>query len=222
MESNRHTLLMNFLLLGLHQACATVQKEYTAILEHSRYLITVHQFNNEPLRLYLACLGGGIHAIDSFIDTNFQKFLHRDMECYRLLAEKKTEPTWNVSRNRWVFKDKGPAQKDKDAEQNDAAASDRSDNDAAATTTSAGGGGGAKPKRYVATADHANPSPKTSTKESPVLLALYGQLSASAKSYQSALCELHGVTPYGWSTEAHHMTFQSIFIRRTTCSRTIL
>ncbi|KAG8952110.1 transcription factor TFIIIC subunit tfc4 [Tulasnella sp. 424] len=154
-------------------ACATVHRDYPAILEHSRRLIFTHQFNNDPLRLYLACMGGGIHSIDTFIDTKYQKALRREIDYYKLITEGE-EPRWVAPRNRWVFNDKGGKQDDEessDGEQDE-------------------GGSSNKRKSKVPTAVvGANPSPSKATKDSPILLALYGQLSSCAKSYQSALCK---------------------------------
>lgn len=156
-------------------ACATVHRDYPAILEHSRRLIFTHQFNNDPLRLYLACMGGGIHSIDTFIDTKYQKALRREIDYYKLITEGE-EPRWAAPRNRWVFNDKGGKQDDEessDGEQDE-------------------GGASNKKKSKVPTAVvGANPSPSKATKDSPILLALYGQLSSCAKSYQSALFYLY-------------------------------
>ncbi|KAG8991648.1 transcription factor TFIIIC subunit tfc4 [Tulasnella sp. JGI-2019a] len=187
-EVLRHILNSNAFVTFQHQttirlallACAAVQKDYQAVLEHSRQLIFVNQFNNNPLRLYLACLGGGIHTIDAFIDTNFQKFLRRDIEYYKMASDldRKSDPTWDPSHNRWAFKDKK-----KNASAN---ADDGSDNSA---TPSA-----AKSKGKLSSSSAivgVNPAPKKATQESPILLALYGQLSSSAKSYQSALFYLY-------------------------------
>ncbi|KAG8934610.1 transcription factor TFIIIC subunit tfc4 [Tulasnella sp. 417] len=155
-------------------ACATIHRDYPAILEHSRRLIFTHQFNNDPLRLYLACMGGGIHSIDTFIDTKFQKALRREIDYFKLITEGE-EPRWAAPRNRWVFNEKGGKQDDEE--------SSEGDEDEGASN---------KRKSKVPTAIvGANPSPSKATKDSPVLLALYGQLSSCAKSYQSALFYLY-------------------------------
>ncbi|KIO19648.1 hypothetical protein M407DRAFT_30685 [Tulasnella calospora MUT 4182] len=155
-------------------ACATIHRDYPAILEHSRRLIFTHQFNNDPLRLYLACMGGGIHSIDTFIDTKYQKALRREIDYYKLITDGE-EPRWAAPRNRWVFNEKGGKQDEdesSDGEQD--------------------GGASNKRKSKVPTAIvGANPSPSKAIKDSPVLLALYGQLSSCAKSYQSALFYLY-------------------------------
>lgn len=118
-------------------------------------------------------MGGGIHSIDTFIDTKYQKALRREIDYYKLITEGE-EPRWAAPRNRWVFNDKGGKQDDEessDGEQDE-------------------GGSSNKRKSKVPTAVvGANPSPSKATKDSPILLALYGQLSSCAKSYQSALCK---------------------------------
>ncbi|KAG8882395.1 transcription factor TFIIIC subunit tfc4 [Tulasnella sp. 331] len=188
-EVLRHILNSNAFVTFRHQttirlallACATVQQDHQAILEHSRQLIFVNQFNNNPLRLYLSCLGGGIHAIDAFIDTNFQKFLRRDIEYYKLASDpgRKSDPTWDPAHNRWAFKERGTR---KNATEN---LGDGSDDSAHPPVKP-------KIKSFVPSAAvGVNPSSKKATKESPILLALYGQLSSSAKSYQSALFYLY-------------------------------
>ncbi|KAG9007114.1 transcription factor TFIIIC subunit tfc4 [Tulasnella sp. 427] len=182
-EILRHILFSNAYATFAHQtsirlallACATVQRDYSCILEHARRLIFTHQFNNEPLRLYLACMGGGLHSVDTFIDTKHQKALRREIDYYKLITDGE-DPRWVGPRNRWVFNEKGGKQ----------------DEDESLDEEQEEGATGAKRKSKVPTAIvGANPSPSKATKDSPILLALYGQLSSCAKSYQSALFYLY-------------------------------
>lgn len=146
-------------------------------------------------------MGGGIHSIDTFIDTKYQKALRREIDYFKQITDGE-EPRWAASRNRWVFSEKGGKQDDEessDGEQDEGPSSKR--------------------KSKVPTAIvGANPSPSKATKDSPVLLALYGQLSSCAKSYQSALCK--------WcqgsiciAGRRHKLQF--IYIRHTTFNKTI-
>ncbi|KAG8908776.1 transcription factor TFIIIC subunit tfc4 [Tulasnella sp. 403] len=161
-------------------ACATVQRDYPAILEHSRKLIYTHQFNNDPLRLFLACLGSGIHTLDTFIDVNFQKAMKREVASYKLVAEG-SPMNWDAGRNRWHFV--GPKRPEADT---NADGEETSDDDAEPVETKS------KARSSAATAAVAeNPSPSKATKESPVLLALYAHISSCTKSYQSALFYLY-------------------------------
>ena len=169
----------------LSQACATVQRDYSAIQEHSRRLVFSHQFNNDPLRLYLACLGGGIYTVDTFIDTNFQKLMRREIDIYKLVASG-ADKKWNPARNRWAVKE---------ASHKESSAKAASTNDSEEEGSEAESGkakGGKKTQGSAIRA--ADPSPSSVTGESPILLALYGQLSSTSKSYQSALCQFKSPT----------------------------
>jgi general transcription factor 3C polypeptide 3 (transcription factor C subunit 4) len=146
-----------------------------------------HQFNNDPTRLMLACLGGGYHAVDAFIDTTFQKHLRREIQ-FTSMAAGEEECTWVPSRNRWAFKSSGNVNTgggSEDEEDEDVREEGEPEQD---EDVSGKGKGKAKYKVPSAVVG-ANPSPTRATKESPILLAMYAQLSSCAKSYQSALCE---------------------------------
>ncbi|KAH9080567.1 TPR-like protein [Lactarius deliciosus] len=56
-------------------ACAIHAQRYTAVVEHCRKFIVIHQFNNEPLRMLCAFLASGYRATDSFIASTLQKHL---------------------------------------------------------------------------------------------------------------------------------------------------
>lgn len=141
-------------------------------MEHSRRLIFTHQFNNDPLRLYLACMGGGIYTIDTFIDTNFQKLMHREIDIYRMVA-RGCPKQWVPARNRWSVKEATARPGDDSEEEEEAPKPSK---------------GGRKEPTATSSPSFTNPTPSMATKESPILLTLYGQISANSKSWQSALC----------------------------------
>lgn len=57
-------------------------RRHDVVLEVFRKLMLIRQFNNEPIRLFLACLASGLAQADTFVNTTLQKFLLREMRTH--------------------------------------------------------------------------------------------------------------------------------------------
>ncbi|KAI9443193.1 TPR-like protein [Lactarius indigo] len=82
-------------------ACAIHAQRYTAVVEHCRKFIVIHQFNNEPLRMLCAFLASGYRATDSFIASTLQKHLFREMRLCDAAVHNKESLKWNAVSRRW-------------------------------------------------------------------------------------------------------------------------
>ncbi|KAJ7185570.1 hypothetical protein C8R46DRAFT_382209 [Mycena filopes] len=138
--------------------CAVAAQRYASVVEQSRRLMSGYQFNNEPLRIFLAAMSSGLRPTDAFIISPLQKFIYREMK----LSHMTTKAPEMV---KWINQFKRFAPKTDEA--ND-------DEDAMGPEESG-------------TIDEAHPLPDSARKSNPVLTALYGQMSVAAKSYQSGI-----------------------------------
>jgi general transcription factor 3C polypeptide 3 (transcription factor C subunit 4) len=155
-------------------ACAIATQRYAVVVEQCRRLIIVHQFKNEPQRILLATLSSGLHPTDCFITSTLQKHLFRELKMADTAVKNKESLRWNPPTRRYV------SGTTKAGEGDDGAADEIEDADPAEPLT------------------HSASLPGTPTKNNPLLVAIYGQLCITAKSYQSAICELcdHFWPPY--------------------------
>ena len=133
-------------------------RRYDIVLEMFRKLMLTYQFNNEPIRLFLACLASGLPQADQFVNTSLQKFMLREMRTHAAAVEGNV--SWVPQMKRYTMhgieKDKGD---DEDADDG------------------VGGEGGAE--------TGATPRP---TINNPMLSTVYGQSLVMAKSFQGAIC----------------------------------
>ncbi|KAJ7266948.1 hypothetical protein B0H12DRAFT_140673 [Mycena haematopus] len=140
--------------------CAVAAQRYPAIIEHSRKIMHMHQFNNEPLRIFNAALASGLHATDSFIVSPLQKLIYREMKMSHATANTPEVVRWASQAKRFAIpgsKAEEPADDDDDG----------------------------APEESV---EDAHPLPEAARKGNPVITALYGQMcSVSARSFQSAI-----------------------------------
>ncbi|KAK7044646.1 hypothetical protein R3P38DRAFT_2879955 [Favolaschia claudopus] len=139
--------------------CAMLAQRHATIVEQSRKLMSAYQFNNEPLRIYLAVLGGGLHATDAFVLSPVQKYLYRELKSSYIIAKTPDAARWVNQIRRFSIPD---SKLEEPADEDDP-------------------GGPGEP------ASEAHPLPQAARKINPVLTALYGQMCISAKSYQSAI-----------------------------------
>ncbi|KAG8715736.1 transcription factor TFIIIC subunit tfc4 [Ceratobasidium sp. 395] len=149
--------------LILSAAIAVHERDAKSIVEYGRKIVGRYQFSNDALRLFLASLGGGLAAAEAFVDSALQKFLFREMTLFERAA--KGEPATFVGggRNRWDFGGgKGDNEDDDDAEP-------------------------ATPAKASSSAAASNPSPVLPTKESPVYISAYAQISGGTRSYQTEI-----------------------------------
>jgi hypothetical protein len=146
-------------------AIAVHEHDTKATVEYARKLIGRYQFSNDALRLLLASLGGGLTAAEAFVDSALQKFLFREMTLFERAAKGEPASFVGGGRNRWDF-GHGKGGNDEDGE--------------------ADAGGIVKATTSAAAS---NPFPVLPTKESPVHIAAYGQISGGTRSYQTEICE---------------------------------
>lgn len=143
-------------------ACAVADQRYTSIVEHGRKIITSYQFYNEPLRIFIASLAGGYRATDSFIHSPLTKLIHREMRMSHATVKTPELVHWYKQGKRFSIPD---SKMEEAADDEDASEADES-------------------------VDDAHPLPDAARKPNPLITALYGQMCVSAKSFQSAICEL--------------------------------
>ena len=144
-------------------AIAIQTHNYAVVLEQCRKLMTVHQFNNEPLRLLLSFLSSGLRPTDAFITSTLQKHLFREIKLTDAAVNNPETLKWNAVTRRW-----GPVVPGRigDAAEVDG---DGEDDDLGSRSS--------------------EERPDLPTKSNPVIIALYGQICIAARSYQSALCK---------------------------------
>ncbi|EDR05756.1 uncharacterized protein LACBIDRAFT_329309 [Laccaria bicolor S238N-H82] len=142
--------------------CGLAAGQHTAVVEQAHKLITVHQFNNEPLRILVACLSSGLRPTDSFITSTLQKHLFNEMKLADT-AVKSPEvlngmhPLHRAGKRRMEDGDDGVPDQ-----------------------------GGDQASGATATAGSLN-VPDILTKHNSVIVAIYGQICIATKSYQSAI-----------------------------------
>ncbi|KAJ7442513.1 TPR-like protein [Mycena galericulata] len=75
--------------------CAVASKHFSAAVDQFKKLMLVYQFNNEPLRIFLAALAdGGTRATDAFRQYAFQKVVGREMKFSRIASESPKMIRW--------------------------------------------------------------------------------------------------------------------------------
>ncbi|KAG9310821.1 hypothetical protein JVU11DRAFT_8674 [Chiua virens] len=149
--------------------CAIAVENYAVVVEQCRKLINIHQFNNEPVRILVSSLSGGLRPADSFISSTLQKHMLREVRLSDCAVKTPELLKWSSSSQRYHSGSTKAADAVPEDEAEDA---------------------GDAP-------DAAPPSDKKPlwlpTKNNPIPVTLYGQLCLAAKSYQSAIFYLlHG------------------------------
>ncbi|KAG9091420.1 transcription factor TFIIIC subunit tfc4 [Ceratobasidium sp. 370] len=138
-------------------------RDTKSIVEYGRKMVGRYQFSNDALRLLLASLGGGLTAAEAFVDSALQKFLFREMTLFERAAKGEPASFVGGGRNRWDF------------------GSGKGDNEDEGEVDPPG------PAKTSASAAASNPSPVLPTKESPVYISAYGQISGGTRSYQTEI-----------------------------------
>ena len=154
-------------------ACGLAAGQHAAVVEQARKLITVHQFNNEPLRILMSCLSSGLRPTDAFITSTLQKHLFREMKLADTAVKSPEVLKWNPLNKRYAPTAQSGKVEDGAEEDGDDGVPEQ---------------GGDQETRATATAGSLN-LPEIPTKHNPVIVAIYGQICIAAKSYQSAICE---------------------------------
>jgi general transcription factor 3C polypeptide 3 (transcription factor C subunit 4) len=161
----------------LAAAVAIYVKDYRTAVDHARKIITGHQFNNEPLRILIASLSSGLLPTDAFITSTLQKHLFREMKLSDTAVKNPDMLKWNPLNKRYAPTGSKVAEHEheQDDDENDEVnKEDEGAGPSASATTSQ-------------SREQAN-LPPIPTKFNPVIIAIYGQICISAKSYQSAIC----------------------------------
>ncbi|KIM89674.1 hypothetical protein PILCRDRAFT_812481 [Piloderma croceum F 1598] len=159
-------------------ACAISTGRYLVVVEQCRKLITTHQFNNEPIRILLASLASGLRPTDSFIVSTLQKHMLRELKINDTAVKNPETLRWVPTNRRYAVT--GP-KAGGDGE-------DPPDDDDEALQDEGSATSGEKPN-----------VPCMPTKHNPITVTVYGQMCASAKSYQSAIFYL--LHAYDYSPE---------------------
>ena len=123
----------------------------------------MHQFNNEPFRLFLVALASGLPQTDEFVDTRLQKFILREMRISE--AAVKDNVAWVQNSRRYALPRSTKPTEDNDEDDDDEA--DSVENTLAKVRQE----GTMKP-----------------SKDNPVVVAIHGLSCLACKSYQSAIC----------------------------------
>lgn len=125
----------------------------------------MYQFNNELLRMFLACMASGLPQTDQVINTSLQKFILREMRTHANALEGSAH--WIPVKRRFMSGSSSAGKQEiEDAEEDDD-----------------GDDGPEEPMKEANDGDSSRP-----TRSNPVLPTLYGQSLILAKSYQGALC----------------------------------
>ncbi|KIJ97070.1 hypothetical protein K443DRAFT_10140 [Laccaria amethystina LaAM-08-1] len=151
--------------------CGLATGQHAAVVEQARKLITVHQFNNEALRILIACLSSGLRPTDAFITSTLQKHLFREMKLADTAVKSPEVLKWNPLNKRYAPTAQSGKLEDGAEEDGDEGVPDQ---------------GGDQETGATATAGSLN-LPEMPTKHNPVIVAIYGQICIAAKSYQSAI-----------------------------------
>ncbi|KAJ7754445.1 hypothetical protein B0H16DRAFT_744536 [Mycena metata] len=142
--------------------CGVAAQRHVSIVEHARKLMNMYQFNNEPLRIFLAAMSSGLRSTDAFIVSPLQKAIFREMKLSHVTSRTPELVKWINPLKRFALP---PTSKTDEANDDEEAVG---------------------PEESVAV-DDAHPLPDAARKNNPVLTALYGQMSVAAKSYQSGI-----------------------------------
>lgn len=199
-------------------ACATYQHDYPTVIEEGRAFILAFQFNNDALRLTLACLGnGGLEGYDAYVDKNYQKFMKRDLGLWERAG---AGASFQKGRRRYAFvpdTTKGGKAKSKkkvpedDASELDEPLSDEEDSpiDPGRASLSPepesdveiepstkdksknkkSRGVKDKDRDFEKSEITRNPAPAMATQISPIALVNYAQISLASRSFQTARCQ---------------------------------
>lgn len=84
-------------------AVALWETNLDAVLEHTRKLISLHQFHIDPYHIMLSTLASGIHPAEAFGDSKLQKHLNREVRVANAVAAGE-ELQWQPTRGRFVLK----------------------------------------------------------------------------------------------------------------------
>lgn len=76
----------------------------------------VHQFNNEPFRIMLACLSAGMKPTDAFITSTLQKHLFRETKLFDAAFHNPDSLKWLPASKRYCLGGKDDEEKDNEDE----------------------------------------------------------------------------------------------------------
>ncbi|KAG2354401.1 hypothetical protein BDR07DRAFT_1306230 [Suillus spraguei] len=149
--------------------CAVRAGKFSVAVEQCRKIINTHQFNNEAFRLLLVSLASGHRPTDSFVSSTLQKHTLRELRLHDASVKTPELMKWNVVGRRYNLSSSGKEEQSKADEEVDEEADIPGSMDSNTTEKTA---------------------VRMPTKNNPIIVTLYGQMSLAAKSYQSAICKL--------------------------------
>jgi len=155
----------------------------------------MHQFNNEPQRILIACLSSGLRPTDAFITSTLQKHLFREMKLADLAVKNPAGLRWNPLTRRYTVGVAGGGKGEPGDEEEDEMDVDLGNG----VDVGAGAGGGEKGKDKEKDKEGKQAPLEIPTKHNPILVAIYGQVCIAAKSYQSAICESVSLNSVLWN-----------------------
>lgn len=147
--------------------CAVHAGKFPVATEQCRKIINTHQFNNEAFRLLLVSLASGHRPTDSFVSSTLQKHTLRELRLHDAAVKTPELMKWNVVGRKYNLSSSSGKEE-----------SSKVDEEADEEAEIPG------PTENNATEKTAIRMP---TKNNPIIVALYGQMSLAAKSYQSAI-----------------------------------
>ncbi|KAJ6611013.1 TPR-like protein [Mycena sp. CBHHK59/15] len=149
--------------------CALPVQRFSIVVECSRKLMASHQFNNEPLRIFMAAMASGLRSTDAFVVSPLQKAMYREMKLSYVAAKTPEMVKWVSAIKRFSLPNAKAGEQDEGNDDEDGGLPDDA------------------PPKDPATANDVHALPEASRKPNPVLAVLYGQMCVAAKSYQSSI-----------------------------------
>ncbi|KAG2139828.1 uncharacterized protein EDB93DRAFT_1241934 [Suillus bovinus] len=149
--------------------CAIHAGKFSVAVEQCRKIINTHQFNNEAFRLLLVSLASGHHPTDPFVSSTLQKHTLRELRIHDAAVKTPELMKWNPVGRKYNVSSSGKEEPSKVDEEVDEEAEIPGPMESNATEKTA---------------------VRMPTKNNPIIVTLYGQMSLAAKSYQSAICKL--------------------------------
>ncbi|KAG0701633.1 hypothetical protein DFH29DRAFT_806009 [Suillus ampliporus] len=169
--------------------CAIFAGRFSVAVEQCRKIINTHQFNNEAFRLLLVSLASGHRPTDSFVSSTLQKHALRELRLHDAAVKTPELLKWNVVGRKYNLSSSG---KEEPSKANEVEEEGDEEAEIPGPTEIPG------PAESNATEKTAVRMP---TKNNPIIVTLYGQMSLAAKSYQSAICKIYLLHAYDYCPE---------------------
>ncbi|KAG1750557.1 uncharacterized protein EDB91DRAFT_1108147 [Suillus paluster] len=154
--------------------CAIFAGKFSVAVEQCRKVINTHQFNNEAFRLLLVSLASGHRPTDSFVSSTLQKHTLRELRLHDAAVKTPELMKWNVIGRKYNMSSSG---KEEPLKANEV--EEEGDEEAEIA--------GPAESHTTESTTTEKTAVQMPTKNNPIIVTLYGQMSLAAKSYQSAI-----------------------------------